>query len=279
MRVTNSMLVNNLMRNLNINLTKMDFLQNQLATGRKFASISDDPISLIYSQTARNKLARLSHYQTTIGSGQDWLSQAELGIMELQGTIQNAYEATVDAATSVKTQSDRQNLARVMAQFRDHFVDTLNTAFGDKYIFGGYNTPGEPAAGLKDTGTKAFTVQDYLVTDAAGNQVLDALGNPLMKAGLFYNGCNLSQFDGWTVAEYKALFQDVSFNFTGVNDDDAKQEILDALGVPAVDGGGNALDLAAREALFNDTYMGMSPIICTSRSFAYLRRALHCLSN
>ena len=185
MRITNSMLVNNFMRNLNTNLTKMDKLQNQLATGRKFAHISDDPTALIYSQAARNKIARLSHYQRTIGSAKDWLTQSEFGVMELQKAISSANEATIDAATSVKTQADRINLAKVIAQYRDHFVDTLNTTFGDKYVFGGYNTPGEPADGFLTKGIKPFTVGD--------------VGS---EKHLFYNGFDLSQFDGMTLADF-----------------------------------------------------------------------------
>ena len=183
MRVTNSMLVNNLMRNLNTNLTKMDKLQNQMATGRKFGHISDDPVSLVYSQAARNKIARLSHYQRTVGAAKDWLNQAEAGVMELQGTIVNAIESAIDAATDVKTDVDRQNIAATMLQFRKHFVDTLNTTFGDKYVYGGYNTPGDPAEGHGIDGIKSFVFD-------ADNEIL------------YYNGFNLSQFDGMLADDF-----------------------------------------------------------------------------
>ena len=181
------MLVNNLMRNLNANMGRMDKLQNQLASGRKFAHISDDPIALIYSQAARNKIARLSHYQGAVGTAGDWLNQAESGIMELQKAIGNAYESAVDAATDVKTDDDRRNIAATMAQLRDHFVDTLNTTFGDKFVFGGYNTPGDPAMGFIADGVKPFVVKD--LNDGNGPQ-------------LFYNGFSLSQFDGMDAQDY-----------------------------------------------------------------------------
>jgi len=162
MRVTNSMLVSNLMRNLNGNMNRLDKLQNQMASGRKYAHISDDPAALIYSQAARNKLARLSNYQSTVATAQDWLKQAEAGIMELQSTIVNAYELTVDAASDAKgdgSASDKRNIAQVIAQLREHYVDTLNATFGDKFVFGGYNTPGDPTVNTSDQGIKAFTVE------------------------------------------------------------------------------------------------------------------------
>ena len=169
MRVTNSMIINNFMNNLNINLTRMDNLQGQLASGRKFAHISDDPIALIYSQSARNRLARLSHYQGTISTAQDWLKQVESGLMELEGRVADVYNSVIDAATDVKSESDKNNVAQLVAQLRDHYLDTLNTTFGDKFIYAGYNTPGDSQSG-KITGP--FTIDD--------------------NWDLYYNGQNLS---------------------------------------------------------------------------------------
>jgi len=141
------MLVNNLMRNLNMNLTKMDKLHNQLASGRKYAHISDDPIALIYSQAARSRLARLSHYQRTVSTAQDWIRQVEAGVMELQGRVADVYEELINAATDVKGDGDKNNVAMLVAQLRDHYVDTLNATFGDKYMYAGYNTPGDSKTG------------------------------------------------------------------------------------------------------------------------------------
>jgi len=190
------MLVSNLRKNLNYSMTRMDKLQNQMATGRKYAHISDDPAALIYGMSARNKLARLDNYKSTVSTAQDWLLQAEVGIMELQSTLVNAYELTIDAASDAKgtlpeSGSDKPNIAQVIAQLRDHYVDTLNTTFGDKFVFSGYNTPGDPtldpagSGAYLDPAIKAFTVQ----------------GDP---PKLYFNGFDLSQFDGMSYADFTA---------------------------------------------------------------------------
>jgi len=182
------MLVSGLLRNLNNSMTRMDKLQNQMATGRSYAHISDDPAALVYSQAARNKLARLENYQRTVQTAQDWLRQSEAGIMELQTTLVNAYELAVDAASDAKNvdeTSDKRKIAQVIAELRDHFVDTLNATFGDKFLYGGYNTPGDHTVNTVGEGVKAFTV-------------MDVGGEP----ALFYNGFNLSIFDKMTYAEF-----------------------------------------------------------------------------
>ena len=172
-RVTNSMLSRTLLSNLGMNLYSMDKLQNQLSTGRKYAHISDDPSALIYGQAARNKLARLSHYQDAVGTAQNWLTQAEAGVMELQKIMGSVYEELVNAG-GVKTLEDRKNVAMIVSQLRDNYLDTLNASYGDRFVFSGYNTPGD-YVNPNDPTIKPFTF------DSDGN--------------LLYNGFNVSQFD------------------------------------------------------------------------------------
>lgn len=142
MRVTNSMLTSNFLNNLSSNLNKLDKLQSQLATNRKYSHISDDPISVIYSQQARYKLNRLTHYIKNVETAQNWLAQAEEGVMDINDIIKSAYESAIDAATDVKTDEDRRNAAEYIGQLKELMLQSLNAVFGDKYVFGGYNTTG-----------------------------------------------------------------------------------------------------------------------------------------
>ena len=188
-RTTNMMLQNTLLSNLSMNLSRMDKLQNQMASGRKFGHISDDPSALIYGQSARNKLAKVSHNQEMVGVAQSWLTQAEAGVMEINKTVAAVYEELV-AAGGAKTDEDKKILAMVVGQLRDHYVDTLNTSYGDRYVFGGYNTPGDFADG-RPPELKPFSVQDVLNTETGR-----------MEPRLFFNGFDVSQFDGLTTAQF-----------------------------------------------------------------------------
>jgi len=197
-RITNTMLTNTMLSNLSLNLGKMDKLQNQLSSGRKFGHISDDPSALIYGQAARNKLARLGHYQATVETAQSWLTQAEAGIMEVNKVVGAVYEELVSAG-SVKTDSDKQNLAKVVAQLRDHYVDTLNTSYGDRFVFGGYNTPGDFETGGASFGIKPFTVRDELNPETG-----------YIEPNLYYNGLNVSQFDKMPSQLFDEMFRKIN---------------------------------------------------------------------
>jgi len=179
-RVTNSMLRNTLLSNLNNNLSRVDRLQNQLSSGRQWASISDNPSALIFGQAARNRISRIEHFQQSIGSAQDWLTQTESGVMELQQTLGHVYEEMVQSGGTM-TPSDKLNISRFVGQMRTHFLDALNTTFGDRFVFSGFNTPGDFADGAPAE-TRAFTM------DEDGN--------------LLFNGFNLSQLDGLTADEF-----------------------------------------------------------------------------
>jgi len=217
------MIVNNFMRDLNTNLTKMDKLDGQLASGRKFAHISDDPTALIYGQAARNRIARLSHYQSSIGTAQDWIRQVEAGAMELQGRVTDIYEQIVNASTDVKGTTDKNNIAMMISQLRDHYVDTLNATFGDKYMYAGYNTPGD-----SDTGsiTGPFTVDN--------------------KWNLYYNGQNLSDLLHISIAGTPVFPNETSGIFGGLKIDinngaDVTQSVPDTVSsinalTPQIDG-------------------------------------------
>jgi len=184
------MLQNTLLSNLSMNLNRMDKLQNQLSSGRKFGHISDDPSALIYGQAARNKLARLSHYQGTVETAQSWLTQAEAGIMELNKVVGAVYEELVSAG-SVKTDEDKKNLAMVVKQLQDHYVDTLNTSYGDRFVFSGYNTPGDFANGMAPV-IKPFTIVEDM--GPSGN----------IERKLHFNGFDISQFNGMSTADFNA---------------------------------------------------------------------------
>jgi len=111
--------------------------------------------------------------------------------MEVNKVIGAVYEELVSAG-SVKTPEDKQNLAKVVSQLRDHYVDTLNTAFGDRFVFSGYNTPGDFAAGEAPV-LKPFTIVEEMNATTGR-----------MEPQLYFNGFNISQFDGWTTDDFNS---------------------------------------------------------------------------
>jgi len=189
------MLKNTLLSNLGMNLTRMDKLQNQMSTGRKFGEISDDPASLVFGQAARNKIVRLQQYHDAVGTARNWLTQAETGMMELQKVVGNIYEELISAG-GAKGPDDKRNVAMAVSQLKDHYVDTLNASFGDRFVFSGFNTPGDFAEGREPV-IKPFTIEYHPRVDPANPE-----RDGRLEPRLLFNGFDISQFDGWEFEKF-----------------------------------------------------------------------------
>jgi len=191
MRITNSMMVNTLLSDMNNNMNKMSNLQYQMG-GKKYAHISDDPVALIYSQQAKYKLHRLADYSQNVTLANNWIVQAEAGTTELNKILISAYEACIDAATDVKTESDFANIAKYIGQLRDHVLDTLNTTIGDKFVFAGYNTTGYEDSGKRiapftvDATTGNLCYNGVDLTDPANAAIIDQLRADVMTFDVAY---------------------------------------------------------------------------------------------
>ncbi|MDR3209344.1 MAG: hypothetical protein LBT36_01775 [Oscillospiraceae bacterium] len=209
MRITNLMILNKYVNNLNTNLGKVDGLSLQLETGRKYAHISDDPVSVIYAQQARYKLARLADYQQNVQLTQTWATEAETGTMELQDLIKQAYYECVGASQDAKTETDFQNAAMSIGQLREQILSALNSTFGDKFVFGGYNTTGYP-----DTGP-------------SGRGVTPPFGVDAVTGHLTYNGIDLLDRD-YTLAASGTLDSAGLVTLTAPTDEDVLRAALNS---------------------------------------------------
>ena len=177
MRVTNSMLVSHFMHNLNNNLTRLDKLQSQLASNKKFANLEDDPIAVIFSQQARQRLNRLEHYQQNVETARNWTTQTETTTRQINDMLVSAYETAIDASTNVKGGYDLKNVGSYLEHVRDQLLANLNATFGDKYLYGGYNTTGYVDG--EHRVIPPFTVE-YVTTQ---EQRTDYKGDPLFDIG------------------------------------------------------------------------------------------------
>ena len=210
MRMTNTMLIGNFMHNLNNNMRRVGHLQNQIASGRKFANISDDPVALIYAQSARNQLAQLSHFHRSAQTGRDWLASVENGARELQRTLQHTLEEIVNAATDVKTPSDRQNIAEMIGQLRQHYVDNLNSTFSHNFVFGGHNTPGEPTQEGRTVGPFRLNEDGHLLFNEFNISKFDGMPVEFLEVGNEIRGMD----DLTAAAHITTLSIAIGFDFT-----------------------------------------------------------------
>ncbi len=143
MRITNSMMIDNVLKDLNSGLLRLNKYQSQLASNRKMVKLSDSPVGVQASLTARAQIRQIKQYQKNITTARKWNQQAETSIMDMQETIKTIYENLIDAG-GVKNPGDKDNIATLTKQLKQHLVDLCNSSTSSKYIFGGHNTTTQP---------------------------------------------------------------------------------------------------------------------------------------
>ncbi len=140
MRVTQSMLSNNMLRNLSSSYSKMGTLQDQLNTGKKITRPSQDPVVAIKGIGYRTDLTKVEQYQRNLGEANNWLDTTDSTLDGVGQAIHRVKELTIDAANGSKTDSDREAIALEIAQIQKQIQDMANAKVGDKYVFSGTNT-------------------------------------------------------------------------------------------------------------------------------------------
>lgn len=193
MRITNSMLIGNFMRNMTSNMKRMDTLQMQMATGRKFNRPSQDPVGMTRSMQIRKDLSRLEQYTKNVEDAQAWLNQTETALNEIKDIIHRVNVLTLQGINGSNSQDDRQKIADELDQLKEQLVQAGNSTYAGRYIFGGYNTTQAPFE-IPEPGKILYNNKD--LADAAlmageSAEVIDYEVGKGVTLGISTPGCNV----------------------------------------------------------------------------------------
>ncbi|NLJ98869.1 MAG: flagellar hook-associated protein FlgL, partial [Tissierellia bacterium] len=140
MRITNNMLINNMVYNLNQNLKYLEKLQYQKATGKKFRVPSDDPIGASKSLKFNTDVSKLKQYERNAKDAYSWMTDTEAALGEIGSVLHRAKELTVDAANGTKDPEDLLKIKEEINELKDHLIQIGNTTYAGRHIFSGYKT-------------------------------------------------------------------------------------------------------------------------------------------
>lgn len=141
MRVTNSMISRNSMKNMNNNKVNVDTLNTQMTTQKKIIRPSDDPIIAIRALRLRSNLSELNqYYERNILDAQSWFEVTEGALNNMEDILRDVYTKCVDASTDVKTQEDRAAILKDLRSLREQVYAEGNTDCAGRTVFTGYKT-------------------------------------------------------------------------------------------------------------------------------------------
>src|SRR5690625_3008770 len=140
MRITQSMISNNMLRNVSQSYGTLDKYMNQLSTGKKINRPSDDPVIAMRGISYRSELSKVQQYERNIGEVHSWMDNTDDALDEVGKVLHRLRELTVQASNDTYEENQRNNVSQEVQELTEHLKDIANTKVNNKYIFSGTMT-------------------------------------------------------------------------------------------------------------------------------------------
>lgn len=157
MRVTQSMISNNMLKNLNKSYAELDKYFNQLNTGKKINRPSDDPVAAMNGMGYRTELSKVGQYQRNTNELHNWFDNSDAALEQATSGLQRIRYLAVQASNGTYDEAERKNIAKEVEQIKADLIDVANTSVNGKYIFNGTDTDNPPIADTDNDGQIEFS--------------------------------------------------------------------------------------------------------------------------
>ncbi|QGG47483.1 flagellar hook-associated protein FlgL [Heliorestis convoluta] len=144
-RVTQQMMNNTFMRNLEANNRQMEKLQSQLATGKSIVLPGDDPVVAARAMFFRSNLTEANKYVDNASKAQLWLDTTEGALHNSTEALHRVRELLVTASSDATSVDARRAIAKEIEQMKEHIKEIANTSVAGRHIFAGTHVHNEPA--------------------------------------------------------------------------------------------------------------------------------------
>ncbi|WP_346356149.1 flagellar hook-associated protein FlgL [Azotosporobacter soli] len=144
MRITNSMISDNALRNITKAANRLAKANEAASSQEKIQLASDDPVVATRAVSYRSYVAQIKQSQDAADAAGNWQKATDDALSQLSDVIASAKELTTKAANDTNSESDLATIADAIETLRDQAVSIMNTSYAGRYIFGGYSTSEEP---------------------------------------------------------------------------------------------------------------------------------------
>lgn len=144
MRITNSTLTTNYLRNLTRNLKMMEKYQNQLSSGKEISRPSDDPLLVSKIMDLNINILQNEQYNKNISDTLGWVQTQDGALDNVNSTLNRIRELIIYGANGSLSDTDRLAINDEVKMKIEELMDTLNTNFDGRYIFAGQKTLSKP---------------------------------------------------------------------------------------------------------------------------------------
>lgn len=161
MRITNNIMINNSLSNINKNKVLMDKINTQINTTKKFQRPSDDPIAAIRALRLRSTESELTQYlKKNIEDANSWMEVTDGALNSLSTVEQDIIAYYNNGVSEYQTTSDRDSIITTLKEFREQIYADGNADNAGRTIFTGYRTD-DTLTFMKDVKDE-YTIKEHL---------------------------------------------------------------------------------------------------------------------
>lgn len=140
MRVTNNMIANNTVFNMQRSISRLLELQVQLSTGRQINRPSDDPIGIQRDLNYRTELSKNAQYQNNNMQALTWMQNYDSSLSDLKDLYSSAKEIAIAMANGTYDDITHEGSAEEVASILDQIIQLANTQNEGRSIYSGFRT-------------------------------------------------------------------------------------------------------------------------------------------
>lgn len=141
MRMTNKIMQNNSLYNINNNKILQDKLSTMMSTQKKITRPSDDPVIAIRALRLRTSVAELTqYYEKNAPDAGSWLEVTEGALKTVTDVLTEMSKQANKAANKELQPAELEIIIGQLKALRDEVYSTGNTDYAGRYIFTGYRT-------------------------------------------------------------------------------------------------------------------------------------------
>lgn len=141
MRVTNQMVTNSSLRNMQKSMQRVGNLNEQVTTGKKISAPSQDPVVAIRALKLRTTCDQLDQYKKkNIPDALSWLDTTQTSIQNVFNRLDDVYAYCEQGASDTYQTKDRNTIINELYALKDAIYAEGGTTYAGRYLFSGYKT-------------------------------------------------------------------------------------------------------------------------------------------
>jgi|GEM_PF-5845712 len=144
MRVTTQISANTAINNILDNYARLLDVQNQMATGRRVLTPSDDPLATNDAIRLQSMLSDMEQYLSNLDVGESFLGLTDSVLQDVNDLQSTAKAHTVSMAQDTTTPTMRQGTVLEVQSILQEIVAVANRKVGRRCLFGGTRTIEDP---------------------------------------------------------------------------------------------------------------------------------------